>query len=496
MSRFLVESLTHTPGASKFLNSFKERLFPISESEAVSVEAGDDPVQFSIDVLGITPWELPAEVMRSVRDNTRTAVRAGHKVSKSNLAASVAIWWALGAPGSRVLITASTGSQIRDIIWRELRDMKASSKVLLPGKLNKMPANGWDLGQNRQIVGRSADDPEGIAGISSPRLLIICDESSGIEDDIFSALDGNMAGGAHMLLLGNPTRNHGYFYDAFYGNKEIWTTFCIPSTESPNVKAGKVVIPGLATKEWCEDRLRVWGPNHPLYRIRVLGEFASTSVDSLIKREWLEMAFDRWDQWVADGKPGEFISIGADPASADGPDACSMVTRYTTGIETIYRFADIGQLDLADKIEAEFKSRSCKGSAVVDVLSGPGTAESLIRKGIPCIAYKGSERTDWKDATGYLEFVRTRAAAFWKLRDGLDPERGINIILPRNEALIKQLVCLEWWTNTSGKICITTKDDWKVLLGGHSPDEADGVVMALWYTKASVRISFSEAIGG
>jgi phage terminase large subunit len=434
--------------------------------------------------------------MRSVRDNTRTSVRAGHKVSKSNLAASLAIWWAMGPPGSRVLITASTGSQIRDIIWREIQDMKRNAKVILPGKLNKMPANGWDLGQGRQIVGRSSDDPEGIAGISSPRLLIIADEASGIDDDIFSALDGNMAGGAHILLLGNPTKITGYFFDSFHMQKDIWNCFCIPSTESPNVKAGEVIIPGLATKEWVEDRLRAWGPNDPRYRVRVLGEFADTSIDSLIRREWIEAAFKRHDEWVAAGKPGKFQSFGADPASADGPDAAVMVPCYDVGPESIERFANIGPLDLADKIVDEYRSRGNKGTAIVDVLSGPGTADSLKRQNVPCQPYKGSEKTDWTDHYGYSKFKRVRVAAYWKLRDGLNPETGIDMILPRNEALLRQLILLEWWEDTTGHICITTKDDWKSLLGGKSPDEADGVAMAWWFDGNKKRVPAYRIMGG
>ncbi|GAF97193.1 unnamed protein product, partial [marine sediment metagenome] len=186
-----------------------------------------------------------------------------------------------------------------------------------------------------------------------------------------------------------------------------------------------------------------------------------------------------------------------DPASADGPDAATMVPCYDVGVECIKRYTDKGPLDLADEIEDEYISRGRKGMAIVDVLSGPGTADSLKRKHVPCQAYKGSEKTDWKDATGYLEFVRTRVAALWKLRDGLNPERGINMILPRNEALVKQLICLEWWENTStGKICITTKDDWKVLLGGKSPDEADGVAMAWWFDGKKVHVPAFRMMGG
>lgn len=471
-----------------FLNLLEEKLL----SKVNPVEAGDDPVQFSIDVLGVTPWEIPAQVMRSVRDNVYTTVRAGHKVSKSHLAASTAIWWALGPQDSRVLLTSYKDSSVRDIIWRELRNLKDRALVPLPGTLNKMPANGWDLGNGRQIVGRVSDKPEGVAGISSPRLLIIVDEANGLEDNIFEALEGNMAGGAHMLLLGNPTRVTGRFYDSFHGQKEIWSRFHIPSTESPNVKAGKIVIPGLATQEWVDARKKVFTPAQ--FAVRVMGEFAESDIETLIKREWIDAAFDRHDQWVRDGKPGVFMSIGGDPASSGGPDSCTMVTRYDVGIEAIHRYPNKGPLDLADVIEQEYRSRGSNSTAIVDVLSGPGTADSLKRKKVPCIAYKGSEKTDRRDATGYLEFVRVRAAAYWKLRDGLNPERGINMILPRNEALVKQLVCIDFWENVNGKICITTKDDVKALLSGESPDEADGVVMAWWVLPRPKHISIRDAL--
>ena len=46
--------------------------------------------------------------------------------------------------------------------------------------------------------------------------LFVIDECSGVDDVIFEVAQGALStAGSKILMVGNPTRNTGYFYDAF-----------------------------------------------------------------------------------------------------------------------------------------------------------------------------------------------------------------------------------------------------------------------------------------
>ncbi len=93
-------------------------------------------------------------------------------------------------------------------------------------------------------------------------------------------------------------------------------------------------------------------------------------------------------------------------------------------------------------------------------------------------AYQGSAPTAWRDKAKVLAFVNTRAAAWWKLREALDPSSGENLALPPGRELRIELCAPHWEKQTNG-VKIEPKKDIKERLG-HSPDLADAVVMAFW----------------
>ena len=67
----------------------------------------------------------------------------------------------------------------------------------------------------------------------------------------------------------------------------------ISSYDSPNVIAGREVVPGLCTAERIEERAIEWGRNSPTFKARVLGEFPDGSDNMLIRLSWVEQAMRR-----------------------------------------------------------------------------------------------------------------------------------------------------------------------------------------------------------
>jgi hypothetical protein len=165
-----------------------------------------------------------------------------------------------------------------------------------------------------------------MAGLSGKNLLCIVDEGSGYPEALWEAIFGNMAGGGRLLTTGNPTQTSGPFFDAFHERSEFWSTIHISSLDSPNVRAQREVIPGLATHQWCEDRKREWGADSAAYRVRVLGEFPLQGATSIVSLSEYEAACKRWESRTA--LTGD-LDLGVDVARF-GDDDSIVFARFGT----------------------------------------------------------------------------------------------------------------------------------------------------------------------
>jgi len=93
--------------------------------------------------------------------------------------------------------------------------------------------------------------------------------------------------------------------------------------------------------------------------------------------------------------------------------------------------------------------------------------------------YQGSSPSAWHDKARVLSFRNTRAAAYWSLRQALDPSSGLDLALPPDRELRAELCAPTWHPLPGGAVQLEAKDDIKARLG-RSPDKADAVVMAWW----------------
>lgn len=437
-----------------------------------------DPAAFAVGALGVTPWSRQRDILAAVADgaNTRIAIRAGHKVSKSNSAALVAIWWAIF--GGRVIILAPTERQVKEVIWRELRLIKQAAPYPLGGDLARDPGTGWRFPGEAQIIGFSTDEPERLGGFSGRSVLFIVDEASGVDDVMFEAIEGNMAGGARLLLIGNPTRVTGQFHHCFHSERGLWHTLHIPSTASPNI-TGERQIPGLATAAWVEDMRRKWGANSNLFRVRVLGEFPESEDDSLIPLAWIEEAVQRWRDRYPEGRglpPADRLAL--DVATGAGQD--SGVVAEAAGLTVLPLWAS----DQADTMEQTGRVYIASRRGVRVTVDADGVGAGVVHRlrelGATVEAFQGGETVgdNVTDRSGELRFLNRRAWAWWRMREMLDPATGSDVCLPPDEGLIEDLATVRWKLSSSGRVQIELKGSVRKRLG-RSPDKGDAVVMCL-----------------
>jgi hypothetical protein len=75
--------------------------------------------------------------------------------------------------------------------------------------------------------------------------------------------------------------------------------------------------------------------------------------------------------------------------------------------------------------------------------------------------------------------VNKRSAAWWYLRELLDPANGHGIALPPDDLLTGDLTAPHWRITSGGKVQVESKDEIRKRLG-RSTDDGDAVVMAFW----------------
>ena len=163
----------------------------------------DDPVAFVSEVLGVHLYSRQREVIEAVRDHERVACKAGNAVGKTISAACVMLAWLAGGPGSVVVSTSATEAQLRRVLWRETRRRYRAAREFFHGAT--VTEAEIRLRDDWLAVGFSTDTPEAMQGVHAERVLVVVDEASGVQEAIFDAIEGLLAGGdAHVLMIGNP----------------------------------------------------------------------------------------------------------------------------------------------------------------------------------------------------------------------------------------------------------------------------------------------------
>lgn len=492
----------------------------------------DHPVEFFGRILGVEPWSKQVEILEAVRDHERVAVRSGHKVSKSHSAAGIAACYYCSFPDARVVMSSTTSRQVDQILWRELRMMRARSgrcvackaadpdgrriprpcphSALIEGELGGLARTGLKSDDFREIVGFTAREAEAVAGVSGRHLLYIIDEASGVPDEIFEAIEGNRAGGARIVLFSNPTRTQGEFFDAFTAKKDFYHGVAVSSEETPNVTSGKRLIPGLATREWIEEKRREWGEDSPIYRVRVKGEFVLGEDGRIFSIHTIATAEQRWRDDTCDvcegaGTIGESkkicvtcrgsgqataagrLFIGLDPAgpTGSGDETVFCVRR---GLKMRALNAHLGLTDdahLAHALSLIDAHRLPRETPVI-VMDSEGEVGWNVYQ-------KLKEHLDEKQnrKAPPFELVRVRSSdkavrrphVYDRVRDELAANleawfRDGGMIL-EDAKLAKELHTLTWEQAVNGRLKLISKKAIRKILG-RSPDRYDALVLACW----------------
>lgn len=442
-----------------------------------------NPLAFFREVLGVEPWSRQIDVIEAVRDNKRVAIASGHKVSKSHTAVGLALWFYCSFPDARVVMSSTTSRQVDQILWRELRMMKARSVKPIDGIAHELARSGLKSADFREIVGFTAREAEAVAGISGKNLLYILDEASGIGDEIFEAIEGNRAGGAWLVMFSNPTKTEGEFFEAFHGKSRFYKTLTISSEESPNVVAGHEVIPGLASREWIDEKREEWGEDSVPYIVRVKGQFATKEDGKILTLHDITQAEIRWHDMPT---PTDRLFVGVDPAGpGNAGDESAFALRRGTKILRVVTFRGLSEeAHLAHLLGLIKGERSPREQPPVVVLDREGSVGARVygflknhAETFPLdfelVGVRSSERATREPRMYGL----VRDELYANLQHWI---RRLEGAIPEDVKLLKELHSPEFSARgIPERLRATSKEDLKKLLG-RSPDRGDAVALSVW----------------
>jgi hypothetical protein len=428
---------------------------------AIADRALRDPAWWCQHVVGDTLWGKQIEIIESVRDNPRTAVRSCHGSGKTWTASRTAAWFLLTHLRSKVITTAPTFRQVEHLLWAEINAMHLKSAFPLGGKILNTE---WKLEPGWFAFGAATDDPDKFQGVHAEGgVLVIIDEAGGVAPNIWAAVEGNMTNpeNCRLLAIGNPTDRSTQFY------REFTTpgTHCITisAMDTPNFQSTDITHPYLITRAWADDKAKRWGIDSPMYRSRVLAEFPDAGTDTLIPLSRIEAARART---IEPSLPTEIV---VDVARFGGDESVIGLRRGDT-VRTVWSARSNDLMELAGHAIAMRRTHDAETIKVDSIGLGAGVVDRLKEVGESATEMNASHSPIEKE-----KFANARAEWFWLLRERfISGEIDVD---PDDDELAAQLSAIKYKMNSRGQIQIESKDDMKKR-GLQSPDRADMLAMA------------------
>lgn len=449
-----------------------------------------DPARWVVDCVDCDGIAVYQEFsLRELVRYRRLAVRSLHGVGKTTTSALAVLWFAttrdLMGWDWKAVTTAGAWRQLEKFLWPEIHKWVRLLRFDVLGREPFDRTELLDLSlklRTGEAFAAAASDPTLIEGAHADSIMYVYDESKSIEAALFDASEGAFAASsgkvgvlpeAFALAQSTPGDPEGRFFDIHTRKPgfEDWRTLHISLEEA--LAAGRV------SQVWVNDRRRQWGETSQLFCNRVLGEFKASDGNSIIPLEWVDKAIERWHAFFESESVGEMTEVGIDVAR-EGDDATVLAKKYghvlgelqaehwddtttTAGWGTAVLDAHRGARAIVDVIGI--------GAGVYDMM------RAVHRRRV--VPFQAAQKTDRRDRSGEIGFANKRAAAWWNLRDILDPSRGAFLCLPPDDLLIADLTAPHWKMTQTGKVIVEPKADVKRRIG-RSPDRGDATVMACW----------------
>jgi len=439
-----------------------------------------DPILFMREVLQFEPDEWQIAVSYDLRDYPKVTVKSGQGVGKTGVEATLFLWFLVCFPYPRIVATAPTKQQLHDVLWSEISKWMNNSP-LLPMLIKWTKTYVYMVGNEKRWFGvaRTATKPENMQGFHEDNMLFIVDEASGVADPIMEAILGTLSGENNkLLLMGNPTKTSGTFYDSHTRDREIYRCHTVSSESSKRTN-----------KQSIQTLIKKYGYDSNVVRVRVRGLFPKQEDDVFIPLELPEKAVrTELNEQI------KRLALGVDVARYGGDETC-MYENAGYNCRLVKTYRGHGTMETTGYcIEQYFRMikeypgysgpiyvnvDDCGiGGAVTDrleELKHGDMRKELARMQI--VPVNAAASVPDQDAAKNYDNMTTYLWA--QIRELM--EAGQLSLQDDNET-VAQLSCRKYRMTSRGKIVLESKEEMKKR-GIDSPDRADALALSLYEPK-------------
>jgi len=471
------------------------------------VEYQTKPLEWIVEKLGVPEetlrWSLSPEYASHVWDGDAdplvrileglaewkdVGVESGTGTGKTFLAACITLWFLAAHKDAIVSTVAPVEHQLLKHVWKEIGKLFPQFKVhfpnaeLLSGLLRMVPVEGdkerWAASAFVCGVGASEEVATKAQGLHAEHLLIITEETPGIDPAIMKALYNTRTDDHNLhLALGNPDHQEDALHRFCMDDADVHVI--VSALDHPNVVTGRRVVPGAIGRKRLTKRIEKHPEGTRMYQSRVRGISPAESEDALIRWDWCVMAAKKYDDPLYRQGP---LALGVDVADTPQGDPAA-IARWQGACLTEVKAKNVRDAtEVADWVRVDVRRRDHpvdpRYIGIDSVGVGASTVNELRKLGIKVRKLAGGrkaipaldENALWSTVTepdfeGKVkpagpklieaeEYDNLRSQIWWRMREDL---RLGQIALPYDEELFRDLCAPSY--KTPNKIVVESKRD-------------------------------------
>jgi hypothetical protein len=421
---------------------------------------------WAIEVLGADITDDQRILVNGLLAHNFVSGKSGTTTGKTTIASLIALWFLTTHIEAKVICTAPTGHQLEDLLFAEMESWIRQIKVpfikdaimTIKGKIYIKGHRDWFI--VARTIPKDAKDKLGdvLSGFHAPHLLFIIDESAGVPDAVFSGIEGSMIQkNVYCLLVGNPTRAHGYFYDTHNKNRAQWFRATLSSMRSPFVNL-----------DWVDRMRDLHGEDSDWYKTKILGDFPSGEGQVVASYDQLLASFNRWTEFDLSTIAMTTKVAGLDPGAGKA-DNSILTFRQGAYVHKPIRIKHKDTNDLVTKV-----TNLCRSEGVRELYAeynGIGIAiYDQLKKKAGFKTYKVVPNARPNDPQAYRNI---RAELYSQLSDSFDL-----LAIPHQDRYIQELPETSFRPDVE-PIQVIDKVKLKSRLG-FSPDYSDSLMLSTY----------------
>lgn len=417
-----------------------------------------DPIAGIKGLFGVEPDKQQTQlILAAKKDNCRVAVKSSQGAGKTACLAWLTMLYLLTLEDCRILVSSPSYQQLSRIYHTEILKWHSKMPEMFQEFFEITKERISIKGKPQQFASLVTANPsnlESLQGLHAENVIILVDEASGVEKEVWEVFIGTLGfGKTKLIATSNPVRSSGFFYEIFSKKIKSWTRITFNALNS-----------NLSTPEWIQEMKDTYQEDSDIYSVRVLGEFGRLSEEQFIATDIVEHAIS------AHLDPINYIHfpkvVGVDVARY-GVDKTVFVLRQGPKLLDVTSFSQLNNMEIVSKL-VEYRNLHNPSVIFIDALgTGSGVFDRAKELHLPVKEVIASNKS-----TEPLKYFNLRSQLWGYMRDWL--ENGAD--LPYHEELKAELLAMTYGFSAKVQIQLSSKHDLKKR-GLPSPDHSDALSM-------------------